>query len=117
MELLVLVVDQKEKLDAILSEFLKLGVTGATLVNSQGMARRLPKDVPVLAGLQDLLSHSRPHNTTVFSVVESEEKLEAAIAKVREICGDMTRPGSGVLFTVPVSRGIGFAPKRGSEHS
>lgn len=119
MELLVLVIDRGPKLDSILSGFLELGVTGATVIESQGMARRLTrsaKSAPVFAGLQDLIAASRPQSSTVFSVVETREKLDAAIQMIRERCGDMTDPGSGILFTVPVSRAIGLAAELGTDH-
>ena len=66
MELLVCVVNRDDKLEEILSGFLKLGVTGATVINSEGMGRVLSQEVPVFAGLQALMSRSRPQNTTIF---------------------------------------------------
>lgn len=109
MELLVVVINEDDKLDTILSGFLELGVTGATVVDSHGMIGRLPKDEPVVAGLQALIAGSRPKSRTVFSIVETEEKLEAAIEMIRERCGDLSDPGTGILFTIPISRAIGLA--------
>jgi nitrogen regulatory protein PII len=115
MELLVCVINQEEKLDDILSGFLELGITGATVINSAGMGHVLTQDVPIFAGLQALVSRARPQNVTIFSVIDSKEKLEAAIALVQEICGDLSAPATGILFTVPVSRVVGLAPELGSE--
>lgn len=119
MELLVLVVDRGKKLDSILSGFLELGVSGATVIESQGMARQLtknPRSTPVFAGLQELMANSRPQSSTVFSVIETQEKLDAAIKMIREQCGDMNGPGTGILFTMPVSQAVGLATALGSEH-
>ena len=118
MELLVLVIDRGDKLDSILSGFIELGVTGATVIESQGMVRELTKNpaaAPVFAGLQDLIASSRPQSSTVFSVIETQEKLDAAIQMIREKCGDMTNPGTGILFTIPVGRAVGLATALGSE--
>ncbi len=118
MELLVLVIDRGDKLDSILSGFVEIGVTGATVIESQGMARQLSEasaTAPVFAGLQELLAGSRPHSTTVFSVIETQEKLDAAVAMIQEKCGDMTNPGTGIVFTVPVSRAVGLASALASE--
>ena len=52
MQLLVCIINQEEKLEAILAGFLELGVTGATVIRSEGMGRVLSQDVPVLANLQ-----------------------------------------------------------------
>jgi nitrogen regulatory protein PII len=119
-ELLVLVIDRGDKLDSILSGFVELGVTGATVIESQGMARRLSEEsatAPVFAGLQELLASSRPQSTTVFSVIETQEKLDAAVEMIQERCGDMTNPGTGIVFTLPVSRAVGLASALRSEHA
>lgn len=118
MDLLVLVIDKGDKLDSILSGFVEVGVSGATVIESRGMARQLSEQAsvaPVFAGLQELLAASRPQSTTVFSVIETQEKLDAAIAMIREKCGDMSKPGTGILFTVPVNRAVGLATALGPD--
>ncbi len=109
MQLLVCIINQEEKLEAILAGFLELGVTGATVIRSEGMGRVLSQDVPVLANLQTLLSRSRPQNSTVMSVIESNETLDKAILLVQNICGDLTQPSTGILFTLPIGRVEGLA--------
>jgi len=110
MQLLVCIINQEEKLEAILAGFLELGVTGATVLRSEGMGRVLSQDIPVIANLQTLLSRSRPQNSTVLSVIESDETLEKAVALVQDICGDLTAPSTGILFTLPIGRVVGLAP-------
>lgn len=111
MHLLVCVINQEEKLEAVLSGFLDVGVTGATVIKSEGMGRKLSQGLPALAGLQSLLSQTRPQNTTVFSVIESDVKLEAAMKRLQEICGDFGAPATGIVFTLPVTRVVGLAPE------
>jgi nitrogen regulatory protein PII len=107
MELLVCVINQEGKLEEVLSRLVELRVSGATVVNSWGMARHLTQ-TPVFAGLQDLLSRAHPENSTIFSVIESQEKLKAAIDMIMEVCGDMSAAGTGILFTVPLNRVVGL---------
>src|SRR5690625_593639 len=80
MQLLVAVINQEEKLDEILSGFLELGITGATILNSEGMGRVLSHDIPIFAGLQTLIARSRPQNQTIFSVIKEDEKVDGAIS-------------------------------------
>jgi nitrogen regulatory protein PII len=115
MQLLVAVINQEEKLDEILSGFLELGITGATIVNSEGMGRVLSHDIPIFAGLQTLIARSRPQNQTIFSVIKEDEKVEGAIALLQEICGDLNDPATGIVFTIPVLRAVGLAPELGEE--
>lgn len=111
MQLLVAVINQEEKLDEILSGFLELGITGATILNSEGMGRVLSHDIPIFAGLQTLIARSRPQNQTIFSVIKEEAKVEGAIALLQEICGDLNDPATGIAFTIPVSRVVGLKPE------
>lgn len=114
MQLLIAVINQEEKLDDILSGFLELGITGATIIDSEGMGHVLSHDIPIFAGLQTLISRSRPQNQTIFSVIDSEEKVEGAIALLQDICGDLNNPATGIAFTIPVNRVAGLAPELGS---
>lgn len=116
MQLLVCIINQEEKLEAILAGFLKLGVTGATVIRTEGMGKVLSSEIPVMAGLQSVLARARPQNTTILSVIDSEETLERAIALVQEVCGDLTQPSTGIIFTVPVSRVVGLASNAERSH-
>ncbi len=112
--LLVAVVNEPERVDDILSGFLEIGITGATVLNSEGMGRVLSHDIPIFAGLQTLISRSRPQNRTIFSVAE-EEKLEPALALLHDVCGDLADPATGIAFTLPLDRVVGLAPELGGE--
>ncbi len=115
MELLVCVVNRDEKLEQVLSGFLELGVTGATVLHSEGMGRVLSQEVPVFAGLQTLMSRSRPQNTTILSVIESPEVLQRAVDMVQEVCGSLDEPSTGIIFTIPLNRVIGLAQELSPE--
>lgn len=114
MELLIAVINQEERLDDILSGFLELGITGATIIDSEGMGHVLSHDIPIFAGLQTLISRARPQNQTIFSVIDSDEKVDGAIALLQEICGDLSSPATGIVFTIPVTRVTGLAPELGA---
>lgn len=109
MQLLIAVINEEEKLDPILSGMVELGITGATIINSEGMGRVLSHDVPIFAGLELLALRSRPRNQTIFSVIREDEKVDGVMKLLREILGDLTDPGTGIAFTVPISRVVGLA--------
>ena len=110
MQLLVAVINHVEQVDDILAGFVELGITGATIVNSEGMGHVLSHDVPIFAGLRSLTARSRPSNQTLLSVI-ADEKVDAAIALIQEVCGALDTPGAGIVFTLPVSRVEGLAPE------
>ena len=111
MHLLVCVLDREDHLDAVLSGFVDLGVTGATLIKSEGMGRVLT-DLPVFAGLQSLLAQARPQNTTVLSVIKDPAMLEAVVDHVRAVCDDLEEPGTGILFTIALDQVVGLSPRQ-----
>ena len=115
MQLLIAVINQEEKLDEILSGLVELGVTGATIIDSEGMGRVLSHDIPIFAGLAALASRSRPQNQTIFSVIREDDKVDRVIALLQEICGNFADPATGIVFTVPVTRVVGLAPEFGQE--
>ena len=110
--LLVAVINDPEKLDEILSGFLELGVTGATVIQSEGMGRLLSHDIPIFAGLQTLISGSRPQNRMIFSVVPAH-LVDPAVELLQEICGNLASPATGIVFVLPVERVVGLAPELG----
>jgi nitrogen regulatory protein PII len=114
MQLLVAVINHEEKLDDVLAGFVELGITGATIVSSEGMGHVLSHDVPIFAGLRSLTARTRPSNQTVFSVI-ADDKLDAAIALIQEVCGTLDAPGVGIVFALPVSRVVGLSPELESD--
>jgi len=112
-QLLIAVINQEEKLDEILSGLVELGVTGATLIDSEGMGRVLTHDIPIFAGLDTLASRSRPKNQTILSVIRDDHTADRVIALLQEICGDFEDPATGIVFTIPVSRVVGLSPEIG----
>jgi nitrogen regulatory protein P-II 1 len=114
--LLIAVVNDPEKIDEILSGFLEMGVTGATVIGSEGMGRLLSHDIPIFAGLQTLIAGSRPQNRTIFSVVP-QDRLDDALAVLQEVCGNLASPATGIAVVVPVDRVVGLAPELGGEGS
>ena len=112
MQLLVAVINHEERVDDILSGFVELGITGATIVESRGMGRVLSREVPIFAGLRELDSRSRANNRMIFCVAD-DAKVDEAIAMIQEVCGGLDEPGVGILFTVPVGRVIGLSPELG----
>lgn len=108
MQLLVAVINDPDKLDEILSGFLDLGIRGATVIASEGMGSVLSSDIPLFARLQIPIARSRPENRTIFSVV-ADELVEPVIALLEKHCGELSDPGTGIVFTVRLERVVGLA--------
>jgi nitrogen regulatory protein PII len=114
--LLIAVVNDPERVDEILSGFVELGVTGATVINSEGMGRLLSHDIPIFAGLQTLIRGSRPQNRTIFSVIPLQ-LVDTALELLKDVCGDLASPATGIAFVLPLERVVGLAPELGDQGS
>ncbi|NQS97461.1 MAG: hypothetical protein HQ591_03320 [candidate division Zixibacteria bacterium] len=106
MWLLFLVVKESLVQD-ILNAFLELDISGATIVNSQGMGRTLAYEFPIYAAFLSEMRSSKPYNKTIFTAVDDLELLDKLQILLKEIDIDFTKPDTGVIFTVPISRAIG----------
>ncbi len=108
--LLVIVLNKDEFLEDILTAFVEAGVSGATVIDSVGMGRVLAYDVPIFAGLRRTLEGSRsaPYNKTIFTVIRDEAQLKNTIDLVESIL-DLSVPGTGLLFVVPITMVKGLA--------
>lgn len=107
MQLLLFILNKEEHLEAILEMFLELDITGATIIESIGMGRILAHDIPIFAGFRNLMQDTRPGNKTIFTVLH-DEKVEQVKKGIEQICGNLDEPGSGILFTIPVSNVFGI---------
>lgn len=110
-ELLVCFVKDHHHVEEILTGFLELDIKGATVLDGRGMGQILSTEVPIFAGFKSLFPGSTAGTYTILTVVD-RELVDEAIRLVEEVCGALDRPGSGFVFTVPVSRvrGLGREP-------
>lgn len=108
MELLHCIVKSHHHVEEILTGFLELGIRGATVVDVRGMGQIISKEIPIFAGFEALFPGGKSHTYLIMSVLE-EEQVEEVIGMTREVCGDFSEPGSGIIFTTPVNRVIGMA--------
>jgi nitrogen regulatory protein PII len=108
MKLIVIVLNNTEHLDDLLSGFLEIGVTGSTVIDSVGMGRILSHDVPVFAGLSSAFPGTSPINKTIFTVTE-EELVDDVLTVIEDVCGTFEGSGTGLVFVLPVDlvRGMG----------
>lgn len=102
MELLVLVLNDPEKLESTLTSLVELGISGATILDSEGMGHYLAYEVPIFAGLRQFVGSGKTRSKTIFALVKDGSVVETVIRVLKEENIDFSRPGTGLIFTVPV---------------
>ena len=106
MKLFVVILDQPELVDELITGYLDLGVRGATVVESRGMGQIVRQDMPMFAGLASLFPESTG-SRMVMSVMP-EELVEKVFQLIEELVGELEQSNSAICFTLPVEqfRGI-----------
>jgi len=103
MQLLVLILNKTECLDELFDALIAIGVKGATVMESTGMARIVGEDTRSLFGsIRMLIDPDLESNRTIFMAVD-EPLVEKVRATVRDVLGGLDKPDTGVLFGLPIT--------------
>ncbi len=111
MKLLVFVLNNEEYLEKVLEAYMEAGVAGATILDSEGMGRFLTYEVPLFAGFKEFMKGNRPYNKTIISVVRDQSVIENLKRLIDKLIGGLNKPGTGIMFTVPVDWAAGLVPE------
>ena len=112
----VVVMPDIDKCQAVLDAWEERGVSGVTVLESLGMhkiqqMRAERDDLPLIPSLRHLMEGEEYHHRTAFVVVDDDFDLDGLIeATERVVGGDFNAPNSGLLFVVPVTRALGMRP-------
>lgn len=106
MRLLIFVLNQSEKLDAVLNAFQNAGIGGATILDSTGMAKVLhtvdeEEEMPLFGSLRHFLNPSREKSHTIFTVLQ-DSQLQTAVDAIESVVGDLKQANAGIVFSLPI---------------
>ncbi len=105
MQLLVLVLNKVEVLEELMTQMASGGISGATILNSTGMATTLlnsEEDVPLFGLLRKVLNPDRVESKTIFTVLK-DEQIDTAKEIINRVTGGLSNPNTGILFTLPIN--------------
>lgn len=98
MYIVLLVIDDPGKVEKVIKALEAGGVTGATIIESTGMHRKIGKQIP----LRYLYASPDPietENFTIFAIVPSRESAEECRVIVENVVGDLDQPNTGIFAT------------------
>ncbi len=109
--MVILVLDDIDRLEDVLDAWRMAGSRGATILESSGMARLKAMnrdDLPLFPSLSDLLQGREVHHRTLFTVLGDDIDLEAFFDATEAVLGSLDTHHSGIIFALPVisSRGL-----------
>ncbi len=117
MFMVMLILDDPNRLDEVLRAWEALGVSGATIVESTGVNRRRRArqvGASFMAGINRLTGEDDEGHFTLFVIVEDEAMARACLSAVEGIVGDLDGPDTGVLAVWPLAfvKGVPGHPRR-----
>ena len=113
---IIFVLDDPDRLDAVLDAWRDVGVGGITIIESSGIHRRKTrgKRIPMRFGFEQLAERLERDNYTLFALVDDESAVQRCLEAAEAVVGNLQGPNTGVLAAWPVPI-IGGLPKRRGE--
>jgi nitrogen regulatory protein PII len=108
MKLLVFILNDEEHLEEVMEAYVEAGVPGATILDSEGMARFLTYEIPLFADFKEFMKGNKPYNKTIISVIKDEEVVSRLLPLIEESVGSLGERGTGIMFTIPVDWAVGL---------
>ena len=102
MKLFVFVLNDEEFLEEVMEAYVEAGVTGATILDSEGMGRFLTYEIPIFAGFKDFMKGNKPYNKTILSVVKGQEVIDRVRQLIEPVIGNLSDPGTGIMFSLDI---------------
>ena len=102
--LLIMVLDDSNRLNEVLEAWQTAGIRGTTIIESTGLNRVLPRHTaqPMFAGFSQMFAGGRIGHNTLFAIIESLELAEAAVSATEAVIGKLSNPNTGIMFVTPV---------------
>ncbi|MBT3337749.1 MAG: hypothetical protein HN855_08365 [Anaerolineae bacterium] len=113
--MVMFVLDEVNYCHDILNAWEDAGIFGVTILDSSGLGRvrtGVRDDIPLMPSLSDLFKNSETQHRTLFTVVDSEEQIEAIVKATEAVVGDLEEANTGFLFVMPVSHVYGRSKKK-----
>lgn len=102
MYMIMFVLDDINHLDDVLTSWSDIGITGATILESSGLHRKLQKKIPMRYTYDNSLMEETG-NLTLFVMVENETDVHSCLKAIENIVGDLDQPNTGVFSSWPVT--------------
>ena len=100
---MVYVMNNVNLLDKFMVSLKNKGIKGATIISSTGMGRMLSEsdDMNIIGSLKMLFDGPRSESRVILMALE-DEQVECVVNIIDEYAGDLSKPNSGIVFTLPI---------------
>lgn len=108
----IYILNRTEMLPKLLNGFLDAGVPGSTVIDCKGGLQVLgasgEDDAPIFGALRQFLIPTYQSGKMILSIMHKED--QPRVKKViYDVVGDLSKPGTGILVTIPLAEVEGLA--------
>lgn len=100
--LLTAVINNESLIDELITGWLDIGITGATVMETTDFIQLISTHIPIFAGFRSLTGGGMRHNKTIFTAVTEKGLLDEAIGYLEALCKENGKPHQGVYFVTPL---------------
>lgn len=104
MYLLTTVINNEALLNDLITGWLDIGISGATVIETTDVIQLISSNIPIFAGFRTLTSGGMTHNKTIFVAIEEKHLLDQAIAYLEAICQRSGKSHQGIYFVTPITQ-------------
>lgn len=99
MQMIMLVLDDPNRLDDVVEAWQSIGVSGVTMMETMGAYRRARRRVMgrYVFGLSGLSESAGRSQYTLFAIVPDQATADLCLEATERIVGDLTEPNTGVF--------------------
>ncbi|MBN1437996.1 MAG: hypothetical protein JW929_01185 [Anaerolineales bacterium] len=114
MYMIMLVLDDPDKLDQVLTAWQAVGIRGATIVESTGIQRLKSKQVP-MRYIFSAPGFTEQGHLTLFVIVQTRKLVQDCLRATQEVVTDLEGPNTGVFAAWPLAfvRGVPAKKREG----
>jgi nitrogen regulatory protein P-II 1 len=100
--LLIVVINDEDILEDLITGWLDIGITGATVMESTDLLQLISHHIPIFAGFRSFAGTGIRHNKTLLICIEKKQILDNAIEFLESVCKKNNKPSLGVYFVAPL---------------
>ena len=113
MKLLVLILKQTELISELNDELKRIGIHHGTIIDAKSMTNGLQSwsdDSIIIGGvLRRAKNFEYNEECKMLMFILENEQLQSAERVIESVIGDITKPGTAIMFTIPIefAEGLG----------
>lgn len=105
MKLLVFITKQTDCIENILAALLAENISGATVIDCQGMLKSINESSieppPIFGSLRHFINPGNENVKMLWIVARNDERLAEVRRIIHEKAGNLNKPNTGIMFELP----------------